>query len=244
MANKTVIASGKGGVGKSTLCAGLGQAFADMGIKTLVIDCDAGLAGLDIIFGCSERVNFTWIDIIEERCETNDAVIEINDCLSLIPSPKYPLTKEYEDAIVNVVNSIENDFDIILTDAPAGLGRGLIRTLKAADNCIVVATADEISVKGAYTLEKTARENGIKQSRLVINRYDIKAASKGKLLTVDEIIDKTSVQLIGIVPEDKNIMYRSVSQKKLKTVKSDRAFTRIAKRINGENAELILSQLK
>lgn len=244
MAKKTVIASGKGGVGKSTISAGLGYAFAEKGLKTLVIDCDAGLAGLDIIFGCSEKVNFTWSDISEERCTVNDAVTEINEKLFFIPSPSERLTEDYEDAIKNISEKLNDEYDIILFDAPAGLGRGLKRTLTAADNLIVVATADEISVKGAYALEKTAQEHGISESRLIINRYDIKAAKKGKLLTIDEIIDKTSVQLIGIVPEDKNIMYRSVSRKKLKTAKSDKAFMRIAKRINGEYEELILSQLK
>lgn len=244
MANKTVIASGKGGVGKTTLCAGLGKAFSDMDKKTLIIDCDAGLAGLDILFGCTENVNFTWIDAVLGRCEIRDSVIEISENLHLIPSPRTALQEEFEDALCTVINSLDDSYDIILCDAPAGLGRGVMRAIKACDNCIVVATADEISVKGAYSLQKTAEENGIKQSRLVINRYDLKAAYKGRLLTVDEIIDKTIVQLIGIVPEDKNIMYRSVSQKKLKTKKSDAAFTRIAKRIIGEKAELVLSQLK
>ncbi len=244
MAKKTVIASGKGGVGKSTVSAGLGYAFAEKGLRTLVIDCDAGLAGLDIIFGCSEKVNFTWIDVTEERCALNDAVIEINERLFFIPSPSLRLTEDYEDALKNITDTLNDEYDIILFDAPAGLGRGLRRTLAAADNLIVIATADEVSVKGAYALKKTADENGIKETRLVINRYDIKAAKKGRLLTIDEIIDKTSVQLIGIIPEDKNIMYRSVSQKKLKTAKSDKAFMRIAKRIGGEYEELILSQLK
>lgn len=244
MANKTVIASGKGGVGKTTLTAGLGKAFSDMGKKTLVIDCDAGLAGLDIILSCSSQVNFTWIDAALERCEIRDAVIEISDTLHLMASPHTPLREEYEDALEKIVLALDEDYDIILCDAPAGLGRGLQRALRACDNCIVVATADEISVKGAYQLERTAKEHGVKESRLVINRYDLKAAYKGRLLTVDEIIDKTSVQLIGIVPEDKNIIYRTVSSKKLRTKKSENAFNRIAKRINGEKTELVLSQLK
>lgn len=244
MANKTVIASGKGGVGKTTLCAGLGRAFSAMGKKTLIIDCDAGLAGLDILFGCSESVNFTWLDAVLGRCEIKDSITGISENLHLIPSPRLALTEEYEDALCTITDILDKEYDIILCDAPAGLGRGVMRALKACDNCIVVATADEISVKGAYSLQKTAEDNGIKQSRLVINRYDLKAAYKGRLLTVDEIIDKTIVQLIGIVPEDKNIMYSSVSQKKLKTKKSDEAFIRIAKRINGEQTPLVLSQLK
>lgn len=244
MAIKIVTASGKGGVGKSTVCKNLGKCFASKGKRTLLIDCDAGLSSLDIMLGCQEKVNFTWLDIANESCDTTDAILQLEENLFLLPSPRSALNQEFEDIINDVVTELDDKFDYIITDAPAGIGRGLKRASKGATNALIVATADEISVKGAATVARLLRENGITQSRLLINRYDIKSAKKGRLLTVDEIIDKTLVQLIGIIPEDANIMYLTVSERKLKTKKSDGAFMRISQRIDGENVELKLSQLK
>ena len=244
MAIKTVIASGKGGVGKSTVTKSLGLQFSKKGCNVLLIDCDAGLSSLDIMLGVSERVNFSWGDVAEERCTPSDALIKISDTLTLLPSPKAPLSEEFPDIIKRLTEELGDDYDYIFIDAPAGIGRGLTRAARAADKALVVATADEVSVTGAGTVQRVLSENGIKESRLLINRYNVKAAKKGLLLTVDEIIDKTLVQLIGIIPEDKNIMYSTVSEKRLRTKKSDGAFGRIAGRISGKYIPLELSQLK
>lgn len=244
MAIKVVIASGKGGVGKSTICKNLGLSFASQGKRTLLVDGDAGLAGLDIMLGVSENISFSWYDAIIERCTPSDAVYEVNDNLHLLSSPKNTVNEDVTDKLVKLISSIEENYDVILIDSPAGLGRGLRRASAAADKALIVATADEVSVKGAAAVEKLLSSLGVTQSRLLINRYDIKAAKKGLLLGVDGIINKTAVQLIGIIPEDRNIIYSTVYEKKLKTTLSDRAFMRISKRIDGQNVELSLSQLK
>ena len=244
MAIKTVIASGKGGVGKSTVTKNLGLYFSSIGKRTLLIDCDAGLSSLDIMLGVAEKVNFTWADAADENCNLSDCILKINDSLSLIPSPKTPLKQEYEDAIKAITGELDGEYDYIFIDAPAGVGRGFMRAAEAATKALIVATADEVSVKGAATVASMLRDGGVSESRLLINRYNVKAAKKGRLLTIDELIDKTLVQLIGIIPEDENIMYSTVSTKKLKTKKSDGAFMRVAARITGENTPLKLSQLK
>ncbi len=244
MAIRIVTASGKGGVGKSTICKNLGLYFAKTGKKTLLVDCDAGLSSLDVMLGVSDSVTFSWLDAAEEVCEICDAIKSIDDNLSILPSPKKILYEDYESSLKEIISKLENDFDIIILDAPAGVGRGLKRAALAASRGLIVATADEISVKDAYTVSKVLKEYGITDTRLLINRYKLKSAKQGKLLTVDEIIDKTFVQLIGIIPEEENIMYSTVSKKALKTKKSDSAFMRVAERILGENITLVLSQLK
>lgn len=244
MALKIITASGKGGVGKSTVCKSLALQFAHSGKNTLLIDCDAGLSSLDVMLGVSQSVNFTWYDALTERCELSDALIKVSENITLLPSPKSALKEDLFDEFKKTVNELDEKFDIIILDAPAGLGRGLLRAAKAASKALIVATGDEVSVKGAEKVNALLFEEGITESRLLINRYDVKAAKKGRLLTVDEIIDKTLVQLIGIIPEDKNITYSTVSEKPLKTKKSTSAFSRIADRILGEKVELTMSLLK
>jgi septum site-determining protein MinD len=241
MAQTIVIASGKGGVGKSTITAGLGRALSDMGKKTLLVDCDAGLGALDTLLGCGENAAFTWLDVFSGGCEPAQAIIKINDFLSVTPAPVTLPDTGSDDAVRLFVNAVSPAFDVILIDAPAGIGSGLTRAASAAKFGIVVATGDEISVKGAAAVDKKLTKAGVVSTRLIINRYELKAAKKGRLLSVDKMIDLSYVRLIGIVPEDKNLKYHSTLKKNSPAFG---AFERISKRILGENTPLTLSLLK
>lgn len=245
MAISVLIASGKGGVGKSTLTAGLGAAAANAGMKTLLIDCDAGLGSLDLLFGCAENCAFNWMDVYEGRCTKDDALIAIQDNLHLLPVPRTLQTDFPEDCIADFVAKHGDAFDLILIDAPAGIGAGLRRAAKAAQRAIVVATPDTVSVRGAWSVAKLLLQEGIGQARLVVNRFDSKQVKKNKLFNIDTAIDKTGVQLIGVVPEEKNLISASVTGKKLKKKSAAaKAFERILRRVLGEHIPLKLSYLK
>lgn len=238
MAKKIVIASGKGGVGKSTTAAGLGKALSKQGLNTLLIDCDAGLASLDSMLGCREFAAFGWYDVFSGSCSPNEAVTKVFDNLSLIGAPHSTAESDSINAVKDLVSLLDGEYDVIITDAPAGLGTGVFRAAAAADYGLIVATGDEISVRGAAAVDAKLREAGVFSTRLVINRYDLKAAKKGKLMSVDEIIDGSAVRLIGIIPEDETLLYRGTKSKKNP---SEGAFERISRRLVGENVELKLS---
>ena len=87
MADVIAVASGKGGVGKSTFSWLLGGAFASMGRKTLLIDLDAGLNALDILFGVRENTVFGWNDVSVGRCSLDDAVMNCGENIDLLASP-------------------------------------------------------------------------------------------------------------------------------------------------------------
>ena len=244
MTRSILIASGKGGVGKSTAAYHLGKLLAAKGQRVLLVDCDAGLSSLDILLGVTEDAAFNWYDAYAERCEIAEAVVHVENGPDLLPAPASVLPEEAPDAVKNAVEALADEYDVVIIDAPAGLSAGLERAARAAKKAVVVATADEISVKGAAALAGRVKELGIEQCRLLINRYDVKAAQKGKLLTVDDIIDKTAVRLLGIVPEDPEITYATVTGKQRARSKSARAFARIAERIDGNNVPLKLKQLK
>ena len=244
MTRSILIASGKGGVGKSTVTSRLGTVLAGKGQKVLLVDCDAGLSSLDIMLGVSEEVAFNWYDAYLGRCDLGEAIVHTGSGPDLLPAPYTPIGAEAPDAVKNAVDALADDYDVVIIDAPAGLSAGLDRAARAAKKAIVVATADEVSVKGAAALAKTVTAKGVEQCRLLINRYDVKAAQKGRLLTVDDIIDKTVVQLLGIVPEDPEITYSTVTGKRSEKSKSAKAFARIAERIDGNNVPLNLKLLK
>ncbi len=247
MAEKILIASGKGGVGKSTVSAILAKSFAQRGEKVLVIDSDTGLGALDILFCVSEQVVNSWADIIGNDCDISNATLKISENLFLIPSPRFFDGDIPDDIFKNIVQQIESEYDIIIIDASAGIDDNLKRCSYACDRAIFVATADEISVRCAYSAAIEAQKYGISSDdiRLVINRYVKKAALKSKLLNIDGVIDKTGICLLGILPEDKNVPFMSVtnvppSSKSVFVA----AINRIADRIQGKNVPLSLKKFK
>ena len=247
MAEIILIASGKGGVGKSTTTAFLGKAMASSGKKVLLIDSDTGLGALDIMLSVADKKMNTWLDVSNGNCESENALIKISDNLFLLPSPTlYPETID-EDVFVKITQECENNFDIIFIDASAGIDENLKRAAKCSDRAIFIATADEISVKCAAAAASETEKFGIEREdmRLIINRFEKKAAIKSKLLNVDGVIDKSGIRLLGIIPEDKKIPYSSVTSvlpdKKSRFCK---AVKRITDRIGGKNIPLKINELK
>ena len=237
MAEKILIASGKGGVGKSTVTSFLGKNAAEKGRRVLLIDADPGLGALDIMLGVSDRVMNTWLDVVNGNCFVENAMIEVSENLFLLPSPSVYPDGITADDFRNVVSYSDDKFDVIFIDASAGIDKNLEMTAKSADRAVFVATADEISVKCAASAARETEKYGIDREnmRLIINRFVKKAAMKSRLLNVDGVIDKSGVMLLGIIPEDKKIPFMSVTSH-LPKKKSPfiTAIDRINGRINGE----------
>ncbi len=247
MTEKILIASGKGGVGKSTVAAFLGMMLASRGKKVLLIDSDTGLGALDILLGVSDRVINTWNDAASENCSTKDAVLSVSENLYLMPSPRFYPEDISDNTFKKITDELENDYDIILIDASAGIDDNLRRCAYACDRAVFVATADEVSVRCAASAANEALKFGIdcENMRIVINRYRKKAAIKSKLLNIDGVIDKTGISLLGILPEDKNVPFMSVTNV-LPSKKSVfvTAVSRIADRIEGKIVPLDLKKFK
>lgn len=232
MAKKIVVASGKGGVGKSTFTVAIAGALAKSGNRVLIIDCDR-LRSIDLLVGVTKELVYDFGDVILERCEPLDAVYE-KGLVSVLSCPS-----DYDgiddEAMKRLVDHYDCDYNFILFDAPAGIGRGLSLACAAADCGIVVATPDLVCVRSACTAANEMAHMGVTGCRLVINRADKKDIVKGRLLNVDKVIDSTQVQLIGVVPEDEKLREGAMGgiiYKKRQT--SYTAFSNIAKRICGE----------
>ena len=238
MAEKIVIASGKGGVGKTSVTVGLGKALHSMGKKVLIIDCDV-LRSVDLLTGVTEKLVYDWGDIVLGRCEAQDAVYQSAD-VSVITAPD-----SYEgingEMMSGLLMNFDSDYDFILLDAPAGIDKGFRLACAAADRGLVVSTADLVCVRSACKAADVMYADGMTDVRLIINRVMKKDIRKGRLLNVDTVIDSTQVQLIGVVPEDARIrlgaMGKNIYQK---GQESYIPLTNIAARICGAYIALTL----
>ena len=243
MAKIFTVASGKGGVGKSTFCANIAIALGDMDKTVLLIDGDATLRSLDLLLGVDEIVLYDWSDVLQNRCGPDKARLFYNEKVQLLPAPlQFPENLTCE-IFKEVLKFYSDNYDYIIIDAPAGVGELPEIYAKCSDECIIVATADEISARSALITGNNLIKLGIKEEnlRLIINRFDKKAVKQGKLLNIDDIIDRTYIRLLGIVPEEKNLMYASVTEKRLSQYSDAKiAFSNIAGRIIGKEIQLYL----
>lgn len=231
MAEKILIASGKGGVGKTSLTVGFGKALHAMGYKVLLIDCDC-LRSIDLLVGVTEKLVYDWGDVVK-GADAEYALYDAGDVSVLTCPESYGDTDEKD--MRELLGKYDESFDYILIDAPAGIDRGLTLSAAAADRAIVVSTPDLVCVRSACIAARRIEEMGIEDVRLVINRVLRRDILRGRLLNIDSVIDSTEVQLIGVVPEDSKIRFGAMGMSIYKENQiSFDAITNIAARITGE----------
>ncbi|MBQ6878074.1 MAG: AAA family ATPase [Oscillospiraceae bacterium] len=206
MSKIVLVTSGKGGVGKSTVSALLGEALAYTKSRTLIIELDSGLRSLDVALGVSEQILFDMGDIIRGSCSTKDAVLECPFCpgLSLITAAAKSVSVT-EDVIKKIIAEMGFLYDYIILDCPAGIGTELSEAAKCSDIGLVVTTPDPSAVRGARAAGAVLASCGVKNRRLIIERCPLKAKKLYPLNNLDEIIDGTEIQLISVIWEDPDI---------------------------------------
>ena len=238
MAEKIVVASGKGGVGKTTLTVAISKAMCLKGKKVLIIDCDC-LRSVDLMVGTTEKTVYDWGDIAMGRCEASQAVYGSDDPSLWTMAAPESYDNLGESSLKDIVSKIEEYFDYIFIDAPAGIGKGLTLACSAADKALVVSTPDLVCVRSACTAARKINSSGIEDVRLIINRLIRKDVRKGRTLNLDGVIDSVEVQLIGVVPEDAKIRMGSMGADVYKKGQASyKAITNIAGRILGEYVPL------
>ena len=239
-----VITSGKGGVGKTTTTANIGAALADKGHKVLLIDTDIGLRNLDVVMGLENRIVYDLIDVIEGRCRVSQALIKDKRCPNLVLLPAAQIRDKNDvntDQMKELIHSLKESFDYILIDCPAGIEQGFKNAIVAADEAIVVTTPEVSATRDADRIIGLLEAAGIKP-RLVVNRLRIDMVKDKNMLSVEDILDILAVKLLGVVPDDENVVISTNKGEPL-VYKGDslaaKAFKNIASRIEGVEVPLL-----
>ncbi|MET3682542.1 septum site-determining protein MinD [Alkalibacillus flavidus] len=246
MGESIVITSGKGGVGKTTTTANIGTALALQDKKVCLIDTDIGLRNLDVILGLENRIIFDIIDVIEGRCKLQAALVKDKrfDCLHLLPaaqsSDKNEVTPE---GIKTLVDQLKPDYDYILIDCPAGIEQGYKNAVAGADKAIVVTTPEKSSVRDADRIIGLLEQEDLKAPHLVINRIRKHMMDSGDMLAVDDIVSTLSVELLGVIMDDEDVIRASHHGNPVAfqpDTKASIGYRNIARRILGESVPLML----
>lgn len=237
-ASVVMIASCKGGVGKTTVTAGIGAALAALGKRTLMIDCDFGMRCLDLVTGMTDST-YDVCDCILRGIPVEKAILHDPDSekLMFLAAPyRYEggLTPEnFRKFLRDASKTLELDY--ILLDTHGGEGVELPLAAAVADLALVVTTQQQTSVRAAEETALRLSEMGVTHTRLIINCYDRKPVKRGIYPGVIGLIDNTRVQLIGVVPVDEKLRFGIHTGMSTETV---RVFFNIAGRICGNSVPL------
>lgn len=217
MARIIVVTSGKGGVGKTTTSAAFAMGLANKGHRTVVIDFDVGLRNLDLIMGCERRVVYDFINVIQNEANLNQALIKDKRCKDLYILPasqtrdKAALSME---GVSRVLEELNKDFDYIICDSPAGIEHGATMAMYFADDAIVVTNPEVSSVRDSDRMlgilaskSRRAEQNQDPiREYLLLSRYSPERVRKGEMLSVEDVREILSLDLLGVIPESSAVL--------------------------------------
>jgi len=242
-AKVVAVTSGKGGVGKSTMTVSLGFAAAASGKRVLLIELDAGLRGMDIMLGISDRIVYDLGDLMEGRCNISSAITPSPNRSGLyaIVAPVSASGPILVQDMHLLIDGLRPHFDLIFLDMPAGLGRSVRLTCEVADMALVIATPDPVCVRDGNQVVRELAARGFTSHRLLINRVSRKFIRRQVVRDLDEVIDGVGSQLIGVVPEDPEMTLFSAHGRMPEAGgELQRVCSAIVKRIGGEYQPLIV----
>lgn len=245
MGEVIVITSGKGGVGKTTTTANLGTGMALLGKKVVLIDTDIGLRNLDVVMGLENRIVYDIVDVIEGTCRLKQALIRDKryDGLYLLPAAQ---TRDKNSIspqqMVTLCEDLKKEYDYIVVDCPAGIEQGFKNAIAGADRAMVITTPEVSAVRDADRIIGLLEANEIRNPQLIINRVRQDMVKRGDMMSIEDIIDILAIGLIGVVPDDENII---ISTNRGEPAVNDnkstagQAYRNITRRIIGEDIPLM-----
>ena len=243
MSTAIAITSGKGGTGKTSLTGGVGSCLAALGHRVLCIDMDVGLRNLDLSLGMSDRALMDFTDVLSGRTTLEKAAVAhpVIQGLHLLTAPlTEPRDVISEEGLRAFLADAKSKYDYVLMDAPAGLGLGFRLSVCGADRAIVVSTTDASALRDAQrTVGELVHRMG--HIHLVVNRIQPKLLRQLHT-TIDDAMDTAGLPLLGIVPEDPQVMLAANRGEPLILMArwgAARAYLNIARRLEGERVPLM-----
>jgi len=231
------IVSGKGGTGKTTLCATIATCLAVEGKKVLCIDADVGLGNLDISLGMADQPIIAFTDVMSGHYQLSDATehAEIPNLFLLTAPVRENSSLIDVEQFGKMLEKAREAYDFCLIDSSAGISDGFRLTTTYADQHIVVSTPDPASLRDAERVAELLLLSGKEDIHLIVNRITPKLFPKMEL-TVDDIMDDIGLPLLGIAPEDSEVVLAANNGEALifsETKGAAEACLRMARRLCG-----------
>ncbi len=236
---RIVVTSGKGGVGKTTTTANVGAALAKRGYKVVLVDTDIGLRNLDLVLGVEKRIVFDLVEVIEGRCQLRQALIRDKrfESLSLLPAAQTREKEAISEAqMAGVIDELAALADFVIIDCPAGIEHGFRAAIAGAKEAILVTTPEVSAIRDADRVVGKLTTAGI-PLRLIINRVRPDMVKSGDMMSVEDVCEILSAELLGVVPDDEEIIDTTNRGEPIVLDETKRlaiVYDKIARRLGGE----------
>jgi septum site-determining protein MinD len=244
------VTSGKGGVGKTTATANLAVALAQMGQRVVCLDADIGLRNLDVVMGLENRIVYDLVDVIEGRCRLKQAMIRDKrfDDLHLIPAAQTRDKNAISPSdMMKLGEDLRDEADWVIIDSPAGIERGFRNAIAPADEILVITNPDVSAVRDADRIIGLIEAEQKEPAKLIINRLNPAMVQRGDMLDAEDVLELLAIKLIGIVPEDENVIVSTNVGKPVALDEKSRAgqaFRNISRRLMGDEVPLLNMDFK
>jgi septum site-determining protein MinD len=208
-AKVVTITSGKGGVGKTTTTANVGVALAMLGQRVVAIDADIGLRNLDVVMGLENRIVYDLVDAVEGHCRLRQALIRdkrLSELYLLPAAQTRDKTAVNPEQMIELCDQLRPDFDFILIDSPAGIEQGYRNAVAPSNQVIIVTTPEVSAVRDADRIVGLVEAEEKGPPFLIINRLSTEMVRRGQMLSTQDVVEMLAIDLIGIIPEDKEII--------------------------------------
>lgn len=234
-------ASGKGGVGKTTIVANLGIALSRMGQRVLLIDTDVAMANLSLILGM-ESSPITLNDVLKGEAKIEDVIYNGPGGTHIIPSSLELQNFKHMDLsqIPTIVKRLTTKYDFILLDCPAGVGEDTLVTMSASTEVFLVVNPYSLSIADALKTKITSQRINAKPVGVIIN---MAGYYKGEIEEKD-IVRMMELPTYGCIPFDEEVrkafFYKKIEPIIIKSPNSPASvmFNQIAARLLGKEIEM------
>ena len=208
MGKAIVIASGKGGTGKTMFAANLGATLARQGHKVVLIDLDTGLRNLDLYLGLENNIVYDVNDVLTGVCRIRQALVKDKSFPGLFfmaASPQKPNGEITPLHIKVLCNKLKEKFDYIIIDSPAGIDDGMVVASGGVDIGVIVVNPEYASLRNAEIVKRTLEEQGVSNIAYVVNKINLELIESGRAPSFEEVTKSIREKIVGIIKEDENI---------------------------------------
>lgn len=188
------IASGKGGVGKTSIAANLSVCLANQGHKVMLFDADLGLANAQLALGC--RADFNLSHVLSGEKSLREVIVTTPQGVRLVPGASgiqqmASLGEAEAAGIINSFSEMDEEIDYFIVDSAAGMADSVIAFMKGTQRRFIVMRDEPSSIADAYGMIKVlALEHDLNEIYLIPNMVDSQAAGQMLFRRLDDVCQR------------------------------------------------------